>query len=163
MQFLARSSLTPDQEQRLRGDPDSRPDSTGRWWAVPDGTEGAKELPVVWLSPDDFHVEAHIPPGRSADFHTLLKDGRWRASDTPDIYRSGIYRLSRSHAPLREAGLPVFWIKQGPKESSVKLRHYQEQAGGDVMVLLEDYDPDEWLAQMLIENAQQAWYQGDQL
>ncbi len=165
MQFLARAELTPEREQELLRQPEITRDATGLFLVIREGgqaVEGASDGQPIWLSAGDFAVEAHVPPDLSRDEKHELTEGRWRETDQVDIYKSGIYRLSRSHKVLADLGRPALWIRQDDR-TDTKLRHYQEQAGGDVLVLLEDYDEDQWLTQMLIENAQQAWYQGTEL
>ncbi len=161
MEFLQRSELAPEREQALRAD-GARPDATGAYLNVPDGTPGAEQLPVLWLAASDFHVEVHVPHGVGAAVHDALAQERWRETGEPDIYKTGIYRLSRMHQPLRETGLPALWTHRGEQDPTV-LSHYQEQAGGDVMVHLLDHDPEAYLVELLVDNAQKTWYTGDGL
>lgn len=160
MQFLRRRALDPQREREL-SEAGALTDATGLFLKVPDGTEGAQELPVVWLSPGEFHVEAHVPPGVPNAARTL-KDGLWKSADEPDLYRAGLYRSSRCHAALRELGVPALWIVR-TRTNDVRLRHHQDQAGGDVLVLLEHYNAENWLAQLLIEGAKNTWMRPDAL
>lgn len=156
MEFLLREDLSEEREQGLRAAGAYR-DATGLWLVVPDGTPGASQQPTIWLEAGDFHVEAHVPVGVD-DVHDALADSRWRATDAPDVYKSGIYRLSREHVVLREIGIPVLWTSRddGPR---TQVFHYQEQAGGDVAVRLGDHDPERYLIEQIIDNAKQTWYQ----
>ncbi len=161
MEFLLRSELDDEREQQLREQGAVR-DATGIWLAVPEGTPEAMQLPVIRLEAGDFHVEARVPPDAQDRIADALEGSRWRGTDDPGLFRSGIYRISRAHRALRDAGYPVLWETHETAPRTLVL-HYQEQAGGDVALLLQDHDPERYLIEQIVDNAQETWYLPDGL
>jgi superfamily II DNA or RNA helicase len=161
MEFLLRAELSPEREQALVRD-GARRDATGRWLAVPEGTEGAGEQPVLWLEAGDFHAELEVPEAVADEVAEALEDSRWRETDDPTVLRSGIYRISRAHHALRETGFPVLWRthETGPR---TRVLHFQERAGGDVAIRLGDHDDNRYLIEQIVDNAQETWYLEDGL
>ncbi len=163
MEVLSRDALPPEREKELRS-AGASVDATGRWLRVPSDTPDSIHRPSIELEATDFHTIAYLPEEAIAEVREVLRDSRWRSTDDPARYRAGVYRLSRGHKALREAGFPVFWRKgESDSASSFELRHFQERAGGDVMVLLQRYDPEHWLVERIIDNAKQTWYREDGL
>jgi superfamily II DNA or RNA helicase len=163
MEVLSREGLSRERENELRS-AGATLDASGRWLRVPEGTPDASERNAIQLEASDFHTRAYVPEDAVDQVAEALEDSRWRSTDDPHVYQAGVYRLSRGHAALQETGVPVDW-RTGDREDAeeVELRHYQERAGGDVMVLLERYDPDHWLVERIVDNAQQTWYREDGL
>jgi superfamily II DNA or RNA helicase len=139
-------------------------DATGRWLRVPESTPDTVDHPVIELAASDFHTTAYVPEEALDHVSDVLEDSRWRETDDPEVFQAGVYRLSRGHRALRDTGAPVFWRRGDTREElSFELRHFQERAGGDVMVLLERYDPDHWLVERVVSNAKQTWYREEGL
>jgi len=171
MEVLLVDDLSDERESELRSR-GARVDATGRWLIVPDEVDDPRpdaslagvDADAVVLSNGEFSIELQLPDEADDAAREKLGGSRWRSTDDPRVYTGGVYRLSRAHDVLADIGLPVVWREvDRTRADEMVLRHYQERAGGEVMILLERYDPDHYLVERIVDNAQQTWYREDGL